>query len=84
MRKAGAGPQSAKGREVRRALRVAAPWLFLIGAAALAISTAYTGTLPRAVASAIACAPVEALCSTDLDCMRLCPKDDKECDGGPQ
>lgn len=26
----------------------------------------------------------EALCDTDTDCMRLCPPDDEECDGGPQ
>lgn len=26
----------------------------------------------------------EARCDTDTDCMRLCPPDDEECDGGPQ
>jgi hypothetical protein len=25
-----------------------------------------------------------ALCSTDSDCLRLCPPADLECDGGPQ
>lgn len=27
---------------------------------------------------------MQALCSTDSDCMRLCDPDDAECDGGPQ
>ena len=29
-------------------------------------------------------AGMEASCSTDSDCMTLCPADDAECDGGPQ
>lgn len=27
---------------------------------------------------------LEAQCSTDTDCMRLCPPDDRDCDGGPE
>lgn len=27
--------------------------------------------------------PSLALCTTDTDCMRFCPKEDKDCDGGP-
>jgi hypothetical protein len=27
--------------------------------------------------------PVEALCTTDMECMALCPPADLECDGGP-
>ena len=26
----------------------------------------------------------EAVCATDSECLLYCPKDDKECDGGPQ
>jgi hypothetical protein len=26
----------------------------------------------------------EALCSTDTECMALCPADDAGCDGGPE
>lgn len=26
----------------------------------------------------------EAKCTTDTECAKLCPKDDKTCDGGPQ
>lgn len=26
----------------------------------------------------------KALCSTDTECMKLCPKSDRTCDGGPQ
>ena len=37
------------------------------------------------VLAAWATEPVsDALCDTDSDCMRLCPADDAECDGGPQ
>lgn len=27
---------------------------------------------------------VAALCGTDSECAKLCPKNDPECDGGPQ
>ena len=27
---------------------------------------------------------VEASCSTDSECQKLCPQEDKDCDGGPE
>ena len=29
-------------------------------------------------------APSSALCTTDTDCMRFCPPNNKDCDGGPE
>jgi hypothetical protein len=34
--------------------------------------------------AAVIIAEPTALCSTDLDCMRLCPPTERDCDGGPQ
>ena len=51
------------------------------------ISAAIVVTLALAyqiVAYIDAPTPPEARCTTDTDCARLCPKDEPDCDGGPE
>jgi hypothetical protein len=60
----------------RKLIRGALLALAIIGATQVALAFAPAGSCREP-------APA-ATCTTDSECLKLCPADDEQCDGGPQ